>query len=416
MKPTMKYIVLGTIACALASGAALAQKTVQGEMWRTKMSMQSQGFSMPARTMEVCMPPGKPEEAAIKQNQDQNSNCTISNFRQSGNKTSADIKCTGSGAMEGHWEIEKLSETSMRGKMDAKTADGDMSMQYEYTRLGAACEVKDYSDYKPPAQVAQTPQIPDTCQQAIDGAGNTNATQLLTTLLLPQHPSPDGTSLGDCTKHKSFQSFCAIAQSPAGFSDLEFTEWKNRDQPLSTDPNLAAWEKTQRNPLSVAMQACGLGSGPDAVAKLQAKAVSVAEKENRWGFLLRYAADAYYPKIAATAKAECSGRSFTSAANAKYAGLCRSYGTALARDDRAAVLGAAGCSQEREDVGRGICVGATAKTVRHEGGDADDAGAVAASASSGSTHSEGTSVEDEKTSAKDKAKKTLKKIGGLFGN
>lgn len=414
MKPTMKYVVLGAIACALAAGAALAQKTVQGEKWRAKMSMQSQGFSMPARTMEVCMPPGKPEEAAIKQDQNQNPNCTISNFRQSGNKTSADIKCTGDGAMEGRWEVEKLSETSMRGRMDAKTKDGDVSMQYEYTKLGTACEVKDYSDYKPPTQ--QVAQIPDTCQRAIDEADGTNATQLLATLLSPQHLSADGTSLGDCTKHKSFRTFCSIVQSPAGFSNLEFTEWKNQDQPLSTDPNLAAWEKTQRNPLSRAMQACGLGSGPDAVAKLQAKAVNVAEKENRWGFLLRYATDTYYPRIVATAKAECSGRAFTSATNAKYLGLCRSYGAALVRDDRAAVLEAAGCSQEREDAGRGICIGATAQTAKYEGGGADDVRAAAASAASGSADPAGASAEDEKTGAKDKAKKVLKKLGGLLGN
>jgi hypothetical protein len=136
-----KVVILAAIACAAAAAVALAQQKVAGEKWRMKMSMQAEGFTMPATTREMCLPVGNTQEAMLSQGQGQNnSSCSVTNFRQSGNRFSADMKCTGKDAMEGHMEFEQLSPDSARGSMTAKTADGSMKMEYEYTKLGQACE------------------------------------------------------------------------------------------------------------------------------------------------------------------------------------------------------------------------------------------------------------------------------------
>jgi hypothetical protein len=418
MKLQLRYIALASFACALAGGLALAQQKTMGEKWRTKMSMESEGFSMPARTMEVCVPQGKPEEALMQQD---NGNCSMSNMKTVGNKTSADIKCTGKDAMSGHWEMEKLSASSARGTMDAKTAEMSMKMKYEYTRLGEACEVKIVT----PPPVAQAPVVPqvDVCQALYDSS-NEGDLPNLADALLRQQPQANG-QLGNCTKHAVFKKFCATVQTPKGFSELEFEEIHAREQaaqygrPKTGDPAteaaFAEQMKVRQAPLTESMKACGLGGDEAAVAKLQAKVLPIAVTENRWGFLLHYASDTWYPQLVTTAKAECSGRSFTNAANTKYLGLCRSYGAALVRDNRAGVLAAAGCTKERENPARGICIGATVA-----GKDATGAPQFADEARSGGSASpQGDAAPDEKKGTKDKAKDALDKgkkaLRGLFG-
>ncbi len=140
MKQNMKWFVLGAFAAALAGGMVPAQEKVAGEKWRTRASMQTEGFSVPERVMEVCLPKtDKPEEAMLNQQQPPG-DCKVSNIKRSGNKTSADLKCTGPAAMEAHWEVETVGDT-MRGTMDAKMGGRKMTTKFENTRLGQACEV-----------------------------------------------------------------------------------------------------------------------------------------------------------------------------------------------------------------------------------------------------------------------------------
>jgi hypothetical protein len=140
MKPTKQLFVLGAFAAAVAGGVALAQEKIAGEKWRTRTSMQTDGFSMPERTMEVCLPKtDKPDEAMLNQQQAPG-DCKVSNIKRSGNKTSADLKCTGPTAMEGHWEVETVGDT-VRGTMAATMAGRKMTTKFENTKLGQACEV-----------------------------------------------------------------------------------------------------------------------------------------------------------------------------------------------------------------------------------------------------------------------------------
>ncbi|HWL63848.1 MAG TPA: DUF3617 family protein [Steroidobacteraceae bacterium] len=406
-----KVFILAALGCAVVAAAALAQQKVAGEKWRMKMSMQAEGFTMPARTTEMCLPVGNTQEAMLKQGQD-NGNCSVSNYKQSGNKFSADMKCTGKDAMEGHVEMEQLGPNSTRGSMTAKTADGSMKMDYEYTKVGQACEATDYSNYKPPVAAAQ-PQI-DFCQRAIEQVGSENLYGQAIAMVT-KYPTPDGSGVQDCTTHTGFQKFCSAVQTPAGYASLDYEQWNQGRLNIkldSDDPSV----RMRSRPLTESLKACKLDSSDAGIVKLQKQVAAAARKDGQWGFVLYYDAADRYSELQGLAKKECSGRSFTNAADKQYLGLCSRYGAMLARDDRSGVLEAAGCSQEREDKARGICVGATSGS---SGAMAAVGGAGGSGGASGSASAPANPEEEAKASAKDKAKEAVDKgkkaLRGIFG-
>lgn len=408
-----RIVALAALACAVAA-VGIAQQKVAGEKWRMKVSMQTEGFSMPGRTMEMCLPKERIQEAMLQQQQEADSNCRVLNQKQSGNKFSADIQCSGDDGMEGHVEMEQLGPDSMRGRMNGKSGDMTMKMEYEYTKLGQACEAVDYSSYKPPVANVAVPQI-DYCQRIHDdiskGSGNLAG---LGAGLVQGFPKADGSGMQDCTSHASFQKFCSAVQTPAGFADLEFEQWQRRSLPANAEET--AYTRMTRSPLTESMSLCKLGTGDDAIAKLQKQMAAAARKEGQWGFVMYYDANAQYDELQALAKKECSGRSFTNAANQQYLGLCSRYGTMLVRNDRAGVLEAAGCTKERENAGRGICVGATSTSGSAMASMSGAAGGEAAASGSASNEA---AAEDKEATAKDKAKDALDKgkkaLRGLFG-
>jgi hypothetical protein len=139
MKRNGMILAVVVAACAVGTAAVVAQNKVQGVKWRAKVTMQAKSFAMPERTMEVCLPPTDPEAAAAQQGQQQ-ANCKMGAVKRVGNKTSADMKCTGDRPSETHWEMENRGDT-MAGTMVTKTASDTITVKYDYTKLGAACEV-----------------------------------------------------------------------------------------------------------------------------------------------------------------------------------------------------------------------------------------------------------------------------------
>jgi hypothetical protein len=411
-----RSVILFAIACVLPTAAALAQQKVPGEMWRHTMSMEASGFSMPARTTEMCAPVGKPEEAMIRQQGP--SECSTSNMKSSGGKTSFDFACTGKSPMTGHFEGEKAGDT-MRGNMTGTAEGMTMKMKFEATKLGKACEAVDYSNYKPPVVAAIA--IPDTCQQ-IGEKLDTDQLASAGSALLGQYPTADGKGVKGCKEHAAFKKYCSAVQTPAGFASLENQQWTFRDQKAPANENEQA--RMMRAPLSESLKACGLGADANAVASLQKRMVDTAKKSGSYGFVFYYAADTEYAAARDLARKECSGRSFTNAANAQYSRLCANYGAALARDDRAGVMEAAGCGAEREDAARGICVGAksqgagsvanlnNAPAATASTGTAASAAGTAASPEAAADEAAAKAAADKGDSAIDKGKKALK---GLFG-
>lgn len=353
MKSGLKFFILATLV-AVSGGAAAAQQDSQGEMWRMRVSMEMPGFSMPAQTMEICIPNDQSPDEAMMMQQNNQGNCQIVNLQRSGNKTSADIKCTGKDAMNGHFEIEMASDT-IRGVMTASAEGVTMTTKYETTKLGKAC-IPQTAAKSAPKQQANTPavkapdpklfDIPDICETYIErikpddlsGPANIYFGSTMKTLSAAM-----GTDL-DCTKHASFNNYCSALQtSPQGFQSLD-----RIDQDGGFLDNQTG-ESTLVLPASI--KACGLGSE----ASLQSKLLPIAENESRWSYLLRYGGDEYWSKLVEIANNECSGRAFTNATSQKYQNLCSSYGSAISRNDRRGALAAAGCREENRE--RNVCVG-----------------------------------------------------------
>lgn len=410
-------VVLAGVAFLSLGAIALAQQKVPGEMWRHTVSMEASGFSMPARTTEMCAPVGKPEEAMIRQQE--GSQCSTSNMKNSGGKTSFDFACTGKSPMSGHFEGENVGNT-MRGNMKATAEGMTMNMKFEATKLGKACEAVDYSNYKPPAVAAIA--IPDTCQQIAD---RIDVDQLASagSALLGQYPTTDGKGMASCKQHAAFKKYCSAVQTPAGFASLDNQQWNMRTVKAEANENEQA--KMMRLPLTESLRACGLGTDAAGIKSLQARMVDAAKKNGSYGFVFYYAADTEYAAARETAKKECSGRSFTNATNRTYSRLCANYGSALARDDRKGVMEAAGCGQEREDTARGICIGAKNEgsgSVADTGTSPSSPSGAAGSAATGTAAapaapSSAEEVAQEEAAKKgnstiDKGKKALK---GLFG-
>jgi hypothetical protein len=127
------------VVCMVYVAAVVAQNKVQGVKWRAKVTMQSKAFAMPERMMDICLPATDPDQAALQLGQAQG-NCKMSNIKRSGSKTSADMKCTGDRPSETHWEMDNLGDT-MHGTMVTKTASDTLTVKYDYTKVGGACEV-----------------------------------------------------------------------------------------------------------------------------------------------------------------------------------------------------------------------------------------------------------------------------------
>jgi hypothetical protein len=139
MQPIHRVLVLSAVAVSMLAAAALAAEKVAGVKWSARVTMQAKSFAMPERTVEVCLPATDPDQAAMEQGQQ--GNCKLSNYKRNGNKSSADIKCTGDVASETHWEMERNGDT-MRGTMVTKTADNTINITYHYTRVGGACDMQ----------------------------------------------------------------------------------------------------------------------------------------------------------------------------------------------------------------------------------------------------------------------------------
>lgn len=378
--PRNALLAIASAVLVLSTTPALAQKTVPGEKWRNTVSMEAMGMKMPGRTMEACVPVGKANEALARP-QDNDSNCEMYDVKQSGNKFSGKMRCTGKQPMEGTIESES-DGNRVKGKMSMTTGGQSMNMTYDGEKLGQACEAKDWSDYKAPV-VAQ-PQMPDACAMMADNVRKGNVADTLT-----MYVGADA----QCAKHASRKEFCSAVATPKAFAELSRRE-----------KGMASIRENRDNvtvqPLTLSLQACNLGTA-DA---MRTRLLGVAEKDANWDFLVAEGNDATWTMLRQTAQRECSGRSFTSASNPRYLPLCRQYGMALTRGDREAALNAAGVF----DSGPQTTSSAPAS---------GSANAAAPAAPAEEAEPSGTDKAKAKTKdALDKGKKALRGIFGGGGN
>jgi hypothetical protein len=133
----------GAVAALLLLGGAqviaLADGKPAGEMWQQTMSMEMAGMSMPPRTLQVCVPAGKAQEALSKpQGPGMGDNCAIQDAKQEGNKYSAKFSCTGKQAVQG--SVETIFDGDhVKATMVMSLNGQQMTIKTDGQKLGTPC-------------------------------------------------------------------------------------------------------------------------------------------------------------------------------------------------------------------------------------------------------------------------------------
>lgn len=288
---------LGALAAAFAlslSGTALAAAGADippepGEKWKVTTSMSMMGMSMPGMTTEVCSPKNS-DQAPVEPNKD----CEITDRRRVGNKETFRMRCTGKQQMEGTMEIEHLGKDHYRGKMLAKMAEGEMTMNYEGQKIPGEC---DAAEMKRKVAAMQGQAAAASARMCADAAARGEVTMFVGANAV-------------CKDPKDKQAFCAGAQTHKGFAALAARE-RSYQQMGVADVNGKA--------MSQSAAACGFK-----VDAVRTSLCGSAQGKGEWAFLAGEC-----PAIAdPLAQRECAGRGFTTPVAAQYRDFCSAYASA----------------------------------------------------------------------------------------
>src|ERR1700733_5007197 len=105
----VRTAIIALLSALGAQGVARADDKPAGETWQQTMTMEMPGMNMPPRTMQVCVPPGKAQEAFSKpQGPGMGENCTVQDAKHEGIKFTAKFICTGNQPSQG--TIETIVE------------------------------------------------------------------------------------------------------------------------------------------------------------------------------------------------------------------------------------------------------------------------------------------------------------------
>lgn len=309
MKP-QRFFAIPALALGLfAAGAALAQSGT-GNLYRvtTRMEMVGMPFQMPAQTVEVCGPKNQASEKMVPHDE----NCTVSDFRVSGNKSSYTMTCRGENPMTAKGEFEQLGPDAYRGKMNmVGTSDGER-MEMNATFEGKKIRDCDYATESPEAQGRAM--LAKTCDDLLRQPDPA---------VYQQFTGADAI----CTSHR--KRYCDAMLST--FVKPEYIRVNGRNASGAPAGVPTFWD---------AFAACGM-SRPAVVAKT----CPMAEKARDYAFITEYCPDllakacsaadaakdgeflvASCPAQAQAAAAKhCAGRDFTALRASPYAGFCSRY-------------------------------------------------------------------------------------------
>lgn len=137
--------------CVLLCGTCAAAGP--DEQWEMTTQMQMEGMSMPGSKQLICQPT---TDAYDPNRGVADKNCTMSEIKTVGNKTSWKMLCTGKDAMEGEGEMQRTADT-MKGTMRLLADDMEMTMAMNGHRVGTCSAVaeKQKSDAMVAKLVAQ---------------------------------------------------------------------------------------------------------------------------------------------------------------------------------------------------------------------------------------------------------------------
>jgi len=127
----------GLFLAGLGSPAARAQEKEPGVQWDYTVSMQMQGFTMPATTTRFCAPKSGLQSPPKGDKDDKR--CKVTDVKHDGPKMTWKMECTGKDAMTGEGEIVQ-GKDKFDGKMTMHSKQGDMEMAMSGKKLGGECD------------------------------------------------------------------------------------------------------------------------------------------------------------------------------------------------------------------------------------------------------------------------------------
>jgi hypothetical protein len=308
---TPRLLALATLtACLLAPGAFAAPAA--GEKWRITTSMSAQGMTLPGQSSEVCQPVNSNETVVMDREQ---SNCTITDRRRSGNTESFAMRCTGEEPMEGRMEITHLGPDHYRGRMRATSNDGTFEMTYEGRKLGGSCDPGALERQAQAAVAQSQAQLAATCRQM---AAEGQASMFL---------GPDAT----CSSASDKAALCKVVKDYAGMDRLLATR-------------RAAAQAPRGYPDDSAQVAALCGFQVDAHAT---QLCGRAQSAGKMAFLARNCPTLAEP----IARRECVGRGYTTPVASGYGDFCAAW--AQANGDTASAEADSGDARAPEERGTG---------------------------------------------------------------
>ncbi len=327
MKPQRLFLIPALALGLFAAGAAPAQSGT-GNLYRvtTKMEMVGMPIQLPSQTVEVCGPRNQASEKMVPHDE----NCTVTDFRVVGNKSSYTLTCRGENAMTAKGEFEQLGPDAYRGKMHMVGNSGGESMEMNMTFDGKKIRDCDYATESPEAQGKAM--IARSCQEML---------QRPDPMVFESFTGPDAM----CTSFKKRYCDSMLAQSltPAYIYGADHTA---RSMPAGAP---TFWN---------AFAACGV-TRPAALART----CPMAEKSRDYTFIVEFcpdnlaracdnadpAKDAEFlvgscpAQAQAAAARHCAGRDFTALRASPHGGFCSRYAAgSLQQRNAGAAEGAAG--------------------------------------------------------------------------
>jgi len=314
VKPHRFLIVPALALGLLATGAALAQAGT-GNLYRvtTKMEVDGMPIQMPSRSIEVCGPKNQASEKMVPADE----NCTVTDFRVVGNKSTYSMTCRGETPMTATGEFEQLGPDAYRGKMRMRTEGRDamtMNMSFDGKKIRDC----DYATESPEAQGRAM--LAKTC------------TEMLRTPDPGMYQSFTGAD-AVCAQYKP--KYCSAMLGKY----VEPGYIRNSDAGLAQMPQGAVsfWD---------AFAACGLSreaaikkTCPMAAAKNDyeflagycpdqlAQACSSADPTKAYDFVVSHCPD----RARQVAQQQCAGRDFTALRASPYGNFCGRYAAGALR-------------------------------------------------------------------------------------
>jgi hypothetical protein len=286
-------VLLLSAACCIAT-SALAEGP--DELWEVTMKGEMGGMSMPANTTKVCKLKGDRDPSKMGE-KDKNSDCKMTDVKQSGNRSTWKVVCTKPEPMTGTGDVtygtDKYDGTiKMVGKMEGQ--DFAMTQVIAAKKVGS-CKYEDPSKKMEQMQAQSQAMIDKECDKQIE---ELQPGSIFGTAGLPE--------ASQFCKHRK-TDFCAKATKVT--------------QQMKDEAGFESANRKYRN-WREAVQACG--TDPNAVSAPVCKAA--VDKKN-----LPFVAENCPVEGKALAQKHCAGMDYTAIMSSEYREVCQKYASELGK-------------------------------------------------------------------------------------